>query len=72
MEQLTSGIFLVPQMCTFNGTNPKLVVIMDTGNCSIHHVSEAFFGCSHSVLFLPPFCPDFSPIEEAFSFVEKT
>ena len=59
---------LLPHLMTFNGTNPHSVVIMD--NCSIHHV-DAVIRMIHEVgalvHFLPPYSPDYNPIEEAFS-----
>ena len=57
---------LIPQMSTFNGTNHKSIVIMD--NCSIHHVPEVkrlFLNAGILVIFLPPYSPDYNPIEEA-------
>ena len=55
----------------FNGINNNSIVIMD--NCSIHHTNEVesvlndFGVISH---FLPPYSPDFNPIELAFSKVK--
>ena len=62
---------LLPHLMTFNGTNPHSVVIMD--NCSIHHV-DAVVQMIHEVgalvHFLPPYSPDYNPIELAFSKVK--
>ena len=62
---------LLPHLRTFNGTNPHSVVKMD--NCSIHHV-DAVIHMIHEVgalvHFLPPYSPDYNPIEEAFSKVK--
>ena len=56
---------------TLNGVNPHSVLIMD--NCSIHHV-DAIVNMVHElgalVQFLPPYSPDYNPIEEAFSKVK--
>lgn len=58
---------LLPHIMPFNGFNPHSVVVLD--NASIHHVD----GIVHMieevgalVLFLPPYSPDYNPIEEAF------
>lgn len=47
------------------------IVVMD--NLQVHkskRASELIEGAGASVLFLPPYSPDFSPIEEAFSKVK--
>ena len=52
----------------FDGYNPHSIVIMD--NFSIHHVpgiKEMIEETGALLLFLPPYSPDFNPIEEAFS-----
>ena len=62
---------LIPKMGQFDGMNPKSIVIMD--NCSIHHVPEVkdlFRNVGIPVFFLPPYSPDYNPIEEAFSYVK--
>ena len=56
----------------YNGTNAHSVVIMD--NCSIHHVPEvvkAIQDVGALLHFLPPYSPDFAPIEETFSKVKQ-
>lgn len=56
----------------FNGTNPNSTVIMD--NCSIHHVEEVtklINEVGAIVHYLPPYSPDFNPIEWCFSKVKK-
>ena len=62
---------VLPHLMTFNGANPHSVLIMD--NCSIHHV-DAVVKMVHEVgalvHFLPPYSPDYNPIEEAFSKVK--
>ena len=59
---------LIPQMNMFDGVSEKSIVIMD--NCSIHHVAEVkrmFMDSGIAVFFLPPYSPDYNPIEETFS-----
>ena len=60
--------FLVPHLLPYNGCNPHSVVILD--NCSIHYCQEAIqiiHNVGALVHFLPPYSPDYNPIEEAFS-----
>ena len=55
---------LLPVLLPFNGYNPNSVVVMD--NRSIHHVPEVIElirGVGTIVVFLPPYSPDFTPIE---------
>lgn len=62
---------LIPEMLPFNGQNPNSIAILD--NCSIHHVEQViglFKEAGILVLFLPPYSPDFMPIEKAFSYVK--
>ena len=57
----------------FDGFNPQSIVIMD--NASIHSVEgivEMIQQVGAIVIFLPPYSPDFNPIEELFSKVKKT
>jgi len=64
---------LLPHLMPFNGENPHSVVIMD--NCSIHHIDEIVSmiqDVGAIVHFLPPYSPDFMPIELAFSKVKTT
>ena len=59
---------LMPSIMPFSGTNPRSVIIMD--NCTVHHVSEVTDLLQETgalVYWLPPYSPDFNPIEEAFS-----
>ena len=54
-------------MHPYDGIAPKSVAIMD--NCSIHHVNavtDLFQAAGVMVVFLPPYSPDFNPIELAF------
>ena len=62
---------LLPQLMPFNGSNPHSVVVMD--NCSIHHVHrivKMIHEVGALVHFLPPYSPDYNPIEEGFSKVK--
>lgn len=63
--------YLVPLLMPFNGENQHSVVILD--NCSIHHVEGITAMIEEAgalVHFLPPYSPDFNPIEETFSKVK--
>ena len=56
---------------TFNGVHPHSVLVMD--NCSIHcanSVVQMVYEVGALVHFLPPYSPDYNPIEEAFSKVK--
>lgn len=62
---------LLPHLMPFNGVNPHSVVVLD--NCSIHHVegvTSMIEEVGALVHFLPPYSPDFNPIEETFSKVK--
>ena len=64
---------LLPHLMPFNGVNPNSVVVLD--NCSIHHIVnivKMIEELETLVLFLPPYSPDYNPIEEAFSKVKST
>ena len=64
---------LLPHLLPFNGTNPHSVVVMD--NCTVHHVDgivDMIHEVGALVHFLPPYSPDYNPIEEAFSKVKIT
>ena len=59
---------LMPTLMPFDGYNPRSVVIMD--NCSIHHIDEVTELIQQTgaiVHWLPPYSPDYNPIEELFS-----
>ena len=60
--------YLLLHLMAFNGVNPHSVVILD--NCSIHHM-DAVVDMIHEVgalvHFLPPYSPDYNPIENMFS-----
>jgi len=57
---------LAPQLGPFPG--PRSVVVLD--NCAIHHddeVRELIVGeCGAKLIYLPPYSPDFNPIEQTF------
>ena len=58
-------------MQQFDGVAERSIVILD--NCSIHHVAEVtehFREAGIVVVFLPPYSPDLSPIEELFSCIK--
>ena len=62
---------LLPHLTPFDGVNPYSVVVVD--NCSIHHNEVAVQMIQEVgaiVHFLPPYSPDYNPIEEAFSKVK--
>lgn len=63
---------LLPHVMPFNGINPHSVVVLD--NCSIHHITEVTSILQEVgvlVHYLPPYSPDFNPIEEMFSKVKS-
>lgn len=63
---------LLPHLSTFNGVNPASVVILD--NCSVHHVPGvqiAIKDVGALVNYLPPYSPDYNPIELLFSKVKS-
>ena len=57
-------------MQPFDGSNTKSIVIMD--NCSIHHVEpvKELLQDAGILIFLPPYSPDYNPIEETFSSIK--
>lgn len=60
--------YLLPHLMPFDGNNPHSVVILD--NCSIHHIDEIvrmIYEVGALVHFLPPYSPDYNPIESMFS-----
>lgn len=62
---------LVPILQPFNGTNSRCVVVMD--NASIHHVERVATSIQDTgaiLRYLPPYSPDFNPLEEAFAKVK--
>ena len=62
---------LIPEMEPFDGTASKTIAVMD--NCSIHdtgEVQQAFQENGILLMYLPPYSPDFNPIEETFSYIK--
>ena len=62
---------LLPKLMNFNGHNEHSVIVQD--NCAIHHVYEVTTVLQDTgaiVHYLPPYSPDYNPIEEAFSKVK--
>ncbi len=60
---------LIPNMHPFPGA--QSILIMD--NCSIHDVREAkelLESAGIVVILLPPYSPDYNPVEELFSYVK--
>lgn len=63
---------LVTRLHPFNGSNPHSIIVMD--NASIHKVEgvvELLEGLGLIVYFLPPYSPDYNPIEELFAKVKS-
>lgn len=62
---------VIPNMHPFDGTSTKSIAILD--NCKIHHaqgVKDLFEDAGIILIYLPPYSPDYNPIEEAFSSVK--
>ena len=60
---------VIPNMLPF--PNPRSILVMD--NCSIHHVDyvqDFIRDCGILLLFLPPYSPDYNPIESVFGFIK--
>lgn len=60
---------LIPNMQPFPSS--KSILIMD--NCTIHHVREVkdiLDAAGILVIFLPPYSPDYNPVENLFSYVK--
>ena len=63
---------LLPNLMPFDGVNSNSIVVMD--NASIHHVEGVVNMISEIgalVYFLPPYSPDYAPIEECFAKVKN-
>ena len=55
---------IVPIMLPFSGSNPRSVLVLD--NASIRHVQEVhqmIKGCGAIIRYLPPYSPDFHPLD---------
>ena len=64
--------YLIAKLMPFDGQNENSVVVQD--NCTIHHVNEITDTLNDAgviVHYLPPYSPDYNPIEEAFSKVKS-
>ena len=62
---------LVPLLQPFDGKNSRSIVVMD--NASIHHVEEvttAIHNTGAILHYLPPYSPDYIPLEESFAKVK--
>jgi len=62
---------LVPILQPFDGKNPRSVVVMD--NASIHHVEQVATLIQNTgaiLRYLPPYSPDYNPLEESFAKVK--
>lgn len=62
---------LLAELMPFDGENRNSVLILN--KCSVHHVNEidqALSDCGIITHYLPPYSPDFHPIELAFSKVK--
>lgn len=62
---------LVPLLKPFDGMNARSIVVMD--NASIHHVDKVIntiLATGAILRFLPPYSPDFNPLEESFAKVK--
>ena len=64
---------ILTKLMPFNGINDHSIVVQD--NCSIHHVPEIQKLVEDTgiiMMYLPPYLPDYNPIEEAFAKVTST
>ena len=59
---------LLPNLQPFDGTNERSVVIMD--NWHVDSITSLFEEAGVLLLFLPPYSPDYNPIEEACSYIK--
>ena len=62
---------LLRHVMPFNGINPNSIVVLD--NCSVHYASgiaNTLEELGIIVQYLPPYSPDFNPIELLFSKVK--
>jgi hypothetical protein len=80
LDFVVNDVVSALHLCTFSTYAPlqmprmnpyprdKSIIVLD--NCSIHKTNalqEILEGNRHRLLFLPPYSPDFNPIEESFS-----
>ena len=68
-QQFVQGS-LIPQMAPIDGFSERSIVVLD--NCSIHHVPEVVeeFRKVGIMVLLPPYSPDYIPIEFCFSYIK--
>ena len=62
---------VIPILQPFNGTNSRSIVVMD--NASIHHIEKVtttILASGAIIRFLPPYSPDYNPLEESFAKVK--
>ena len=59
---------ILPIMQPFNGTNPRSILVLD--NASVSEVIELVNSIGAIVRFLPPYSPDYMPLEDVFSKVK--
>ncbi|XP_068726498.1 uncharacterized protein [Montipora capricornis] len=62
---------LVPMLQPFDGMNLNSIVVTD--NAAIHHVpwvSDILEGTGALLIYLPPYSPDYNPLEELLSKVK--
>ena len=63
---------LIPNMLPYDGLNETSIVVMD--NCAIHHVQQVrslLDDAGILLVYLPPYSPDYNPIEVAFGYVKQ-
>ena len=63
---------LIPNMLPYDGLNKTSIVVMD--NCAIHHVEQVrslLQDAGILLIYLPPYSPDYNPIEIAFAYVKQ-
>ena len=62
---------LIPELHSFDGYCPMSITVMD--NCSIHctqKVRDVVSAAGILLFYLPPYSPDYNPIELAFCYVK--
>ena len=67
LDCLTLSKLMLPHLNPFNGTSKHSIVVME--NAPIHHVDgivDMIQLVGAMVMFLPPYFPDFNPIELLF------
>jgi transposase len=54
-----------------NGLRRKLLEAYDRGEGSLRELAERFEAAGVTLLYLPPYSPDFNPIEKAWSKIKQ-